>query len=119
MSNIKKAIESIRETGGCSYNLSTGELNPPSGYMVGIKSAGQQEVKYREDSLEDHVKTYLLNWSQVLEGGDLFFGAWVYKGILYFNLSKKYEDRYEAVSAGRKWGQISIWDNEKKEEIFL
>lgn len=119
MSNILKAIGSIKETKGCSYNLNTGELNPTSGYMVGIKSMGQQEVRYREDSLEDHVKTYLLNWSQVLEGGDLFFGAWVYKGMLCFNLSKRYEDRLEAVEAGRKWGQTAIWDNEKKENIFL
>ena len=119
MSNIKKAIESIKETNGCSYNLNTGELNPNTGYMVGIKSMGQQDVTYREDSLEDHVRTYLLKWSQVLEGGDLFFGAWVHKGMLCFNLSKRYENVEEALEAGRKWEQTAIWDNENKGNIFL
>jgi hypothetical protein len=48
-----------------------------------------------------------------------FVGKWTDRGRTYIDHSYWFEDRAEAIAAGRRWEQLAIWDIEADAEITL
>lgn len=46
-------------------------------------------------------------------------GAWIDKGVLYFDISNNYKSRSEAIKKGYDNEQIAIFDVAKMDSIYL
>ena len=121
MSNFIRVFESIQKTGGASFCLHTGELNPPTGYMV---SEEGNEMKFAIpktlNKFQDIVIQYMLKKSKafVFESPDEYLGFWIDNNQLYIDISRRFENKQSAIGYGRINNQIAIFDNANKQSIF-
>jgi hypothetical protein len=121
--NFTDVFRSIQETGGASYNMTTGILNPETGYMVPI--AWNHEEKYTiPQNLFDFsviVKAYLANhWDKIMDSPEwIFIGFWLHEGQLYIDLAENIQDFEEAYEAGFDREQKAIYDCTNKRDITI
>jgi len=130
MNNLKSAFDSLQETGGASYNFSTGILNPTSGWMVSITDH-EQKYPIPKDYIEfgKLITDYLYkNFESVGTRLDILFneptlylGLWINKddNLLYVDISECYEWFTEAVHFGMKYKQLAIYDCANKREFKI
>ena len=104
--SLQRFINDCLSGKGASYNISTGDFNPRSGYMVSIR--GHERILDNPD--RDQVLQYIKDKSGECASDDaLYYGGWR-PDRLYLDLSRRYEILSEAMRAGRDAGQIEIWD---------
>ena len=116
MSNLKQFIEDTKKNNGATYNLNTGEINPSSGFFVGLK--GGKGLKNRKDNSEE-IQKFVLRNSTKLSDKDNFLGSWIEKGVLFLDVVVRIDNKNEAIARGKKEEQIAIYDASTKEVINL
>jgi hypothetical protein len=114
MSNLKEFISKTKQDKGATYNLETGELNPKSGYFVGIKGA---EYKLGNEDLD--IQHFVLENSVHLSDRNNFVGSWVENGLLYLDVVVMFDSLKEAKKEGVNRGQLAIYDANNKNVIEL
>jgi hypothetical protein len=107
---------------GASFNINTGEFNPPIGYFVAL---GGYEKRYplplnpnqwRDISL-DFLQANV--WDVIGGRDDIYIGFWIHEGLLYIDLSERIENRDQAIREGFTRQQIAIYDAEAGKDIYL
>jgi hypothetical protein len=122
--NFLNVFNHIVEHGGATYNMTTGELNPDSGYMVAQREFEQVFDFYRNSNVfSEQIKSYLTKKvvDQLICRSDIYLGFWLKDDKIYFDVVRRMTDRNEAILEGRRNKQIAIYDaNEKKDiEVHL
>ena len=84
--------------------------------MVSLK--GKEQKINILDFAEWQVNVFILRNSEHLCKPNHFIGTWVSEDIVYLDLSVNLSNRDIALAYGKANGQICIWDNEKKVEIY-
>ena len=113
--NLAIFLENVAKNGGCSYNPTTGVINPDKGYMVSVKGA----EKIFEGNLQDSIGEYYADYFEKLNSGKYFLGAWVNKGVTYLDLSVNVLNENEAIIQGILNQQKAIWNCGLRAEINL
>jgi hypothetical protein len=116
MKNLKEFVAAIIENGGATYNLANGGT-VHDGYMVSKKGFG---MKFEpEVDVTKAVCQYIKEYGFELYEPENYIGAWIDKGVLYFDISNNYMGRSEAIKKGYENEQIAIFDVAKMESIYL
>ena len=113
--NLRNLLKEINDNGGVSYNFTTGDYNPTDGYMVSLPDYEMAFDKVNEQDIKD----YIIENIGVLSGDNAYFGAWVDRDLIYFDVSVKVDDLYEACYAGIVNEQLAIYDNANAVAIHL
>jgi hypothetical protein len=122
--NFWNVYHAIVKNGGATYNMTTGELNPNSGYMVAQREFERVFEFYPNLNLFSlQVKSYLNKnvLDQLICRSDIYLGFWLKGGKIYFDVVRRMTDPNEAILERRRNQQIAIYDaNEKKDiEVHL
>lgn len=117
--NLRTVLEEIFLEGGISYNITTGEVNPKTGFMVSILGF---EKQFDADKVSDkNIKDYVSENADQLWGGNRYLGAWLdkdtYKVVL--DISVNITDATNACYTGIINKQKSIYDCSNKRYISL
>ena len=109
---------------GFSLDISS-RTEPTSGYMCSNAGA-EQTVPYDDffssrDSSRKAILDYIEKNADALSERGAYFGIWVVKdqGTVYLDVSRRYDSRGEAVRAGFDNDQLSIYDIEKDDYIYM
>lgn len=116
---MNNLVKSIRANGGFTADKSFN--TPTTGYMVSIKGTEVQFPNYStmsDEQIERECYHYYLNEVNWKRQG-VYFGAWVYDGVLFFDNSINIQDLEVAIAFGRANEQIAIWDVANGKEIRL
>ncbi len=115
----ERILRDIKEQGGITINIGTGD-RPTAGFAVADVPGAEKIYDSRRFSMK-HIQAYLKAHPKLEKSKDLHFGAWKDEetGKIHLDTPRVYKSRDEAIAAGRKANQISIWDFEKGEEIRL
>jgi hypothetical protein len=113
--NLRNLLKEINDNGGVSYNITTGAYNPTDGYMVSLPGYEMTFDKVEEQTIKD----YILKNIEELTSMDAYFGAWTDQNKIYFDISIKIEDLYEACYSGIVNEQLAIYDNANAVAIHL
>lgn len=117
--NLRTVLEEIFLEGGISYNITTGEVNPKTGFMVSILGF---EKQFDADKVSDqNIKEYVSENVDQLWGGNRYLGAWLdkdtYKVVL--DISVNVSDVTNACYTGIINKQKCIYDCYTKNYISL
>jgi len=117
--NLKTVLEEIFLEGGISYNITTGEVNPKTGFMVSILGF---EKQYDADKISDNdIRDFISTNAHNLWGENRFIGAWLdkdtYKVVL--DISVNITDVTNACYTGIINKQKCIYDCSNKRTISL
>lgn len=113
--NLRNLLKEINDNGGVSYNFTTGDYNPTDGYMVSLPG---YEIIFDKVEEQD-IKDYIIENIDVLASENAYFGAWVDRDLIYFDVSVKVDDLYEACYSGIVNEQLAIFDNANAVAIHL
>lgn len=120
MSNFNKVMESLRSTGGFSYCLITGELNPNEGFMVG---GNVSPAVYSGEPSEEEVKAFALEHSDLLsdEVEPLFLGGWRddKTNLYHLDIVTLLPSEADARFLASMRRELAIFDNKRKVSIYL
>lgn len=115
--NLKKVLDEILLEGGISYNVTTGEANPKTGYMVSILGF---EKQFRTNNITDKdIKEYVLDNAHELWGENRYLGGWLDNGTVYLDISVNILDVTNACYTGIINKQKTIYDCSNKRSIPL
>lgn len=120
--NFHNVWQSIQNTGGASYNLSTAEMNPTTGYMVALKGVEQiypvpSTMDEFKNILQDYLKGTKLH--TILSNRELFVGFWIDEGKLYVDLSEIVITQRDAIEKAKENEQRAIYDCAGKEVLYI
>lgn len=113
--NLRNLLKEINDNGGVSYNFTTGDYNPTDGYMVSLPGYEMTFDKVEEQTIKDYITKNL----HTLVDNNAYFGAWVDQDLIYFDVSVKVDDLYEACYSGIVNEQLAIFDNANAVAIHL
>jgi hypothetical protein len=117
--NLKTVLDEIFLEGGVSYNVTTGEVNPKSGYMVSILGF---EKQFDVDTITaGDLREYVLKNAYGLWGENRFVGGWVDKDTnkVVLDISVNITDVTNACYTGIINKQKCIYDCSNKRNISL
>jgi hypothetical protein len=117
--NLNTVLDEIFLEGGVSYNITTGEVNPKSGYMVSILGF---EKQYDVDTINaNDLREYVLKNAYGLWGSDRFVGGWLDKDTnkVVLDVSVNITDVTNACYTGIINQQKCIYDCSNKRNISL
>jgi hypothetical protein len=117
--NLKTVLDEIFLEGGVSYNVTTGEVNPKTGYMVGILGF---EKQYDLDTIKaNDLREYVLDNAYDLWGENRFVGGWIDTDIqkVVLDISVNITDVTNACYTGIINKQKCIYDCSNKRNISL
>jgi len=117
--NLKTVLEEIFLEGGISYNITTGEVNPKSGYMVSILGF---EKQFDADKITDNdIKEFISANAYDLWGENRFVGGWIDKdnNKVVLDISVNITDMTNACYTGIINKQKCIYDCSNKRNISL
>lgn len=122
--NFIAVFDSIKQTGGASYNMHTQTLNPTTGYMVAIPGFEKIiDVPTDLNKFQDEVVSYVINsqlWEKINTNPDgIYLGFWLHDGKLYIDLAENIATIGAAIHLGIERAQIAIYDCVKKEDIKI
>ena len=120
--NFISVWNSIVSSNGASYNLSTGELNPETGYMVAQENPSASFPMPKSlNEFQDVIQTYLTSTTlnELVNSPTLYLGFWVNYGRLIIDLSENIQDRAQAFGLGVDRSQLAIYDCANKKDIDL
>lgn len=115
--NLLKVINEIRLTGGVSYNINTGELNPRFGYMVAIE--GHSEIVSPVLMDEETVRRYVLDHANQLAEENAYLGCWFDGTNFVLDVSNHFESKRDAYYWAIVRKQKAIWDCANRDEIII
>jgi hypothetical protein len=113
--NLRNLLKEINDNGGVSYNITTGNYNPIDGYMVSLPGYEMTFDKVNEQDIKDYITRNVFELTSM----DAYFGAWTDNNLIYFDISIKIDDLYEACYAGIVNEQLAIYDNANAVAIHL
>lgn len=113
--NLRNLLKEINDNGGVSYNFTTGDSNPTDGYMVSLPGFEMTFDIVEEQTIKDYITKNLHD----LVDNNAYFGAWVDQDKIYFDVSIKIDDLYEACYSGIVNEQLAIFDNANAVAIHL
>lgn len=117
MSSVKSVDliwEEIMTNGGATWY--PGKDAPETGYMV---SQFGNELKIKiADFTPSTVATYQAVHAPVMAHND-FYGAWVYEGYVYLDVSRQYLSRSQAHTMAQVNAQLAYWDVARQVSIDL
>jgi hypothetical protein len=117
--NLKTVLDEIFLEGGVSYNVTTGEVNPKTGYMVGILGF---EKQFDVDTIKaDDLREYVLGNAYDLWGENRFVGGWIDTDTqkVVLDISVNITDVTNACYTGIINKQKCIYDCSNKRNISL
>jgi hypothetical protein len=117
--NLKTVLDEIFLEGGVSYNVTTGEVNPKTGYMVGILGF---EKQYDLDTIKaNDLREYVLENAYDLWGENRFVGGWIDTDTqkVVLDISVNITDVTNACYTGIINKQKCIYDCSNKRNISL
>jgi hypothetical protein len=126
--NLKQFSKQIATTGGATYNIVTGDV-PTSGYAASTK--GHEKVveipsewdSYtsgeREMFISMHILDFMATNGLKLETEWDYMGAWTDDGKIYFDVTRVFDEMYDAVLFGILNEQQAIYDFNRGESIEL
>jgi hypothetical protein len=127
--NFKDLWKLVQKTGGGTFQINTGELNPRHGY--GLSLPGYEFKTHVPQNWEDfrftinrYLKTactqnYIKPIQAIGDSPALYLGLWTHGGVMYCDLTEVVTNKTIAIKQGRKRKQIAIWDNKNQKEIKL
>jgi hypothetical protein len=117
--NLKTVLDEIFLEGGVSYNVTTGEVNPKTGYMVGILGF---EKQYDVDTIKaNDLRDFVSNNAYDLWGENRFVGGWIDTDTqkVVLDISVNITDVTNACYTGIINKQKCIYDCSNKRNISL
>lgn len=108
-----KLVNEIRLKNGVSYNINTGDQNPPDGYMVAIADHEETFPVIDEEIISDYIKRH----STLLAKDDAYFGCWFDGHDYVLDVSEHYERKRDALFWAIVRKQRAIWDCARRDEI--
>ena len=117
--NLKTVLDEIFLEGGVSYNVTTGEVNPKTGYMVGILGF---EKQYDLDTINaNDLRDYVSDNAYDLWGENRFVGGWINKKTnkVILDVSVNITDVTNACYTGIINDQNYIYDCTNKRDILI
>lgn len=108
-------LEEIRRSHGFTVHDHFGD-SPRSGYMVSISPATEKVIPLASVTAQD-IADYRNAHKDLLADPDNYFGAWVWEGNVYLDISRNVRDRDEALALGRRYNQLGIYDLARGETI--
>ena len=117
--NLKTVLDEIFLEGGVSYNVTTGEVNPKTGYMVGILGF---EKQYDLDTIKaNDLRDFVSNNAYDLWGENRFVGGWIDTDTnkVVLDISVNITDVTNACYTGIINKQKCIYDCSNKRNISL
>lgn len=115
--NLRNLLKEINDNNGVSYNITTGEYNPVDGYMVSLQGYEMTFDKVNEQDIKDYISKNLE--ALLLDYNNAYFGAWVDRDLIYFDVSIKIDELYSACYSGIVNNQKAIFDNANAVAIHL
>jgi RNAse (barnase) inhibitor barstar len=115
--NLSTLFSELSLTGGFSYNTTTGESNPTTGYMVSLCDCEQQF--YFDDFENKDIKNYFVRYVNSLSDENSFLGGWVHDNKVYLDVSINIPNLEDAIYYGMNNDQDAIWDCANNKEIIL
>ncbi len=73
--NLRKLRDEILLEGGVSYNITTGQINPESGYMVSIR--GYEQSFCVDEFADKDIQLYTLKHAEMLSNASKYIGGWL------------------------------------------
>lgn len=115
--NFLQVFDSINNTGGASYNIHTGELNPRDGFMVGLPNVEKKvPVPATLNDFQNVVVQYVLEfrdaWKQPHK--PVFLGFWIHNDELVIDFSERVDTIGEAYVMAIDRNQVAIYSNKDK-----
>jgi hypothetical protein len=126
--NLAQFTTQIATTGGATYNIVTGD-SPNSGYAASME--GHEKVINLPDTWESmsssergtyikpHVLDFIVTSGTQLETAWDYIGAWTHDGKVYLDVTRVFDNLYDAVLFGILNNQKAIYDFNKDESIEL
>lgn len=116
--NLGKLINELYYEKGFSYNITTGENNPSTGYMVSLN--GYEERYFADDDFDNKdLKNFILKNSTQLYKHNRFFGGWIEDNQIFLDVSVNINNLEEAIYTGISNDQKAIYDCTNKAVITL
>lgn len=115
--NLRTVLEEILLEGGISYNITTGEANPKTGYMVSI--LGFEKQIDLDKITEQDIKDYALTNANELWGSSRFLGGWKDDNKVVLDISVNIDNVTQAYYTGIINNQKCIYDCSNKRTISL
>lgn len=110
-------MNEIRLTGGISYNINTGDLNPRFGYMVSLPCC--EEIVSLSMMDQDTIEKYIEQHASALAKENAYLGCWFDGHKYVLDVSEHYETKRDAVYFAIVRKQKAIWDCEKKDDFRI
>ena len=113
-----KAIDVIRQNAETGFSVSPSGDVPTKGFQVAM--AGRTDAKPLDlNNIEAHVSAHVNANRDVYASPRTYIGGWnsPYTGKVHLEPSRNIPDRKTAEALGRARNQVSIWGNEKGEDI--
>jgi hypothetical protein len=107
--NTNSLVQTIRANSGITYDVKSGEI-PSTGWAVSIPGC-EKIVDYLT---EDGLQQYIAEHETVLAQPGNYLGAWFNGDEWYLDVSRVIDDRSTALELGSQWGQIAVFDLERK-----
>ena len=117
--NLRTVLDEIFLEGGVSYNVTTGEVNPKTGYMVSILGF---EKQYDLDTITaNDLRDFVSNNAYDLWGENRFVGGWIDTDTnkVVLDISVNITDVTNACYTGIINKQKCIYDCSNKRNISL
>lgn len=115
--SLKSILNEIILNGGVSYNITTQEVNPQTGYMVGILGF---EEKFDVTKITDQdIKDYIFKNAGEFWGTTRYIGGFLKNNFVYLDISVNIDDLTRACYTGIINKQNYIYDCSNKRTISL
>lgn len=115
--NLSNLFYELALEGGFSYNITTGEHNPTTGYMVSLQ--GHEKTYNSSDFVNNDIKAFVKNNAEHLSNEHRFVGGWADDELVYLDVSVNITNLKNAIYTGMTNNQLSIFDCANKLIINL
>jgi hypothetical protein len=117
--NLNSFLPTVLKNGRASYNITTGDTTPKTGYMVGID--GYEERHECSNILNHVVRDYVVRYSEILSDGETFLGGWLDRPAfeVCLDISMHIPDLQDAIHFAKNNNQVAIYDCRNKTEICI
>jgi hypothetical protein len=106
--NLQNFYNELVNNNGASYNITTGILNPNSGFFVSLPN---RELQINRNAFNTSVLADFINNNiDLLSNENNFVGGWIENGIIYLDVSEQIADKRTALNLGVQRNQLAIYD---------
>lgn len=126
--NLSQFTTQIATTGGATYNIVTGDI-PNSGYAASMQGHekvitlpetwGSMTTDERGMYIKQHILDFIVTNGLQLETAWDYIGAWTHESKVYLDVTRVFDELYDAVLFGMLNGQKAIYDFNRDETIEI